>query len=157
MPEPLAHVYDLALRALDEQERRVAQLHARITPVLAAGGVGITLLTGPAFGGSHPVGLAETTAAVIGVAGIAVAVAAAAYLLLAARLSFGLDAGLTAEIVQRRSITDLDGFYSMVTVALDEQRLANLPAIERLQGAFTLMLCGMLVSVCGLATAAAVA
>src|SRR5829696_10009483 len=98
MPEPLAHVYDLALRALDEQERRVAQLHARITPVLAAGGVGITLLTGPAFEGARPIGLAATMSVVVGLVGITGAVVAAAYLLLGTRLQFGVDARLAASV-----------------------------------------------------------
>ena len=154
MPEPLAHVYDLALRALDEQERRVTQLHARITPVLAAGGVGITLLTGPAFKGVHPAGATETTAVTVGLAGIAVSVAAAAYLLLAARLSFGLDAPSATAVAQQHGPHE---FLSAIAVILDEQRLENLAFIERLQGAFTVMVCGMLVGVCGLAIAVAVA
>ena len=154
MPEPLAHVYDLALRALDEQERRVAQLHARITPVLAAGGVGITLLTRPAFEGAHPVGVAESVSVAIGLLGIAIAVVAAAFLLLAAGLAFGVDARAAAAVAQRHGS---EGFISVLVVVLDEQRRGNLRSIERLQGAFTLMVCGMLVGVCGLAVAAAIA
>jgi hypothetical protein len=51
MPEPRARIYELALRALDEQDRQVDELRGRLAPVLAAGGVGLTLLTGPAFSG----------------------------------------------------------------------------------------------------------
>jgi hypothetical protein len=54
VPAPLAHVYDLALRALDEQERRVAELRGRLTPVLAGGGVGVTLLAPAALMGESP-------------------------------------------------------------------------------------------------------
>lgn len=154
VPEPFVHVYDLALRALDEQERRVAQLHARITPVLAAGGVGITLLTGPAFEGARPIGVVEICSVGVGLAGIAVGVAAAAYLLLATPLSFGLDAASATAVAQEH---DQGSFLSAIAILLDERRLENLPCIERLQGAFTVMVCGMLVGVCGLAMAVAVA
>ena len=44
MSEALAHVYDLALRALAEQERQVAELRGRLTPILASGGLGATLM-----------------------------------------------------------------------------------------------------------------
>ncbi len=151
MPEPLAHVYDLALRALDEQERRVAQLHARLTPVLAGGGVGITLLTRPAFAGSHPDGVAEVATAAIGLLGIAVATGAAVYLLLAERLSFAPEPLSATEVAWRQD------FFPAMVVLLDERRVRNLVGIKRLQAAFTVMVCGMLVGVCGLAVAVALA
>ena len=44
--EPLAHLYDLALRTLDEQERRAEALRGRLGP-LAAAALGVTLLSGP--------------------------------------------------------------------------------------------------------------
>lgn len=46
---PLAELYALALRTLDVHERRASELRARLAPVLAAGGLGTTLLAGPAF------------------------------------------------------------------------------------------------------------
>jgi hypothetical protein len=52
--EPLARLYDLALRTLDEQERRSDALHGRLGPVLAAAALGVTLLSGPVFGGEPP-------------------------------------------------------------------------------------------------------
>jgi hypothetical protein len=49
MSEPRSRIYELALRALDEQNRQVDDPRGRLAPVLAAGGVGLTLLTRPAF------------------------------------------------------------------------------------------------------------
>jgi len=157
MSERFSRVYDLAMRALDEQERRVEQLHARLAPVLAAGGLGITLLARPAFHGPHPTGPVETTSVIVALTGIAVAVAATAYVLLASRLSFEPNVLSSTAVARRHTAADLDQFYLVMTALLDEQRIRNRPSIERLQGAFTVTLCGMLVGVCGLAIAAAVA
>ncbi len=57
-------------------------------------------------------------------------------------------------LAERHTVAD---FYLTMTVLLDDQRLRNRPRIERLQGAFTVMVCGMLFGVCGLAVAAAIA
>jgi hypothetical protein len=54
MPEPRGRLYELALRPLDEQEHHVGELRGRLAPVIAAGGIGLTLLTRPAFAGQHP-------------------------------------------------------------------------------------------------------
>jgi hypothetical protein len=40
MPEPRGRIYELALRALDEQDRQVDDLRGRLAPVLAAGASG---------------------------------------------------------------------------------------------------------------------
>jgi hypothetical protein len=82
MPAPLAHIYDLALRALDEQERRVAELRGRLTPVLAAGGVGVTPLAPAALQNGPPLIVAPSLLA------LGVSIVAAAYLLLMGRVSF---------------------------------------------------------------------
>lgn len=60
MPDPLAIVYQLALRALDEQERQVTALHGRLAPVIAAVGVASTLLAPTAFRAERPDGAMAT-------------------------------------------------------------------------------------------------
>ncbi len=156
-PDLLAHLYDLALRALAEQERQVAALHGRLTPVLAAGGVGVTLLTRPAFHAARAAGTFATVASGLGVLAIGIAVLAATYVLLGDRLAFGIDASSARNIARDAAVDDLGGFYAAVFVVLDERWLENGRAIERMLTAFTVMVCGMLVGVCGLALAAAVA
>jgi hypothetical protein len=81
MSEPRGRIYELALRALDEQDRQVGDLRGRLAPVLAAGGVGLTLLTRPAFSGAHPSGANELVATIAGLLGAAALVLAGAYVL----------------------------------------------------------------------------
>jgi hypothetical protein len=156
MPDPLAHVYDLALRALAEQERQVAALHNRLAPVLAAGGLGATLLAPAAFRGSHtaPVRIACIAVSLLG---IAVAIGAGVRVLVTPQLAFGVDSASANSILREHPAIDERGFYVSVTALLEKRRLENLPVLEDLHAAFTLMVCGMLVGVCGLALAAAVA
>lgn len=52
--ESRGRLYELALRALEEKERRVGEPRGRLAPVIAAGNIGLTLLTRPAFDGRHP-------------------------------------------------------------------------------------------------------
>jgi hypothetical protein len=157
MPEPLAHVYDLALRALEEQERQVAALHSRLAPVLAAGGLGATLLAPAAWRGGHPNGVVETTCVSLGLAGFAIVVLAATYVLIPRRLTFGLDASFAMAFLRRPVATHERDFYLSMTVGLDERRIENVAIIGRLYLACTLMLCGLLLGLCGLAVAAAIA
>jgi hypothetical protein len=63
----------------------------------------------------------------------------------------------TSTSLKQGRIDEVPAFYVTVAVGLDERRISNLSAIRRLRGAFTLMMCGMLLEVCGLAIAAAVA
>jgi hypothetical protein len=69
---PIERVYELALRALDEQERQVSDTRGRIPPVLAAGGLGVTLLARPIFHEGHPTGAGEISAVVVGLLGAGV-------------------------------------------------------------------------------------
>ncbi len=48
--------YDLAIRAIEEQEREVNGLRARTGTILASGAVAATLLAREVFAGPHPVG-----------------------------------------------------------------------------------------------------
>lgn len=155
MPAPLAHVYDLALRALAEQERQVAELHSRLTAVLAAGGVGVSLLARPAFGGAHPHGTIATAAALLGLAGIALAVVAAARLLLAERLAFTVNAGSVVALAPG-ALERTDAYFRTMTASLDELWRMNAARMRQRESVFTVVVCGMLAGVCGLAIAAAV-
>jgi hypothetical protein len=92
MPEPRERIYDLALRALDEQERQVGDLRSRLAPVVAAAGVAVTILTRPAFQGPHPTGWIEITGTAVGLAGAGVVVLATVYLLISRPLAFSIDA-----------------------------------------------------------------
>lgn len=78
MPTPVEGIYDLALRSLDEQERQLGELRARLAPVVAAGGLGITLLARSVFTGTHPEGPWELMGTVVGLVGAAVLVVAVA-------------------------------------------------------------------------------
>jgi hypothetical protein len=156
MPDPLAHVYDLALRALAEQERQVAALHNRLAPVLAAGGLGATLLAPAAFRGNDPASI-RVACSVLGLFGIGVALIAVAYVLVPRRLRFGLDAPAMLAFVGRNVTVDARRFFRAAIANLDERRLDNASVISRLNIAFTFVLGGMLVGVCGLAAAVAVA
>jgi hypothetical protein len=76
MTAPLAHLYALALRALDAHERRRHELRARLAPVLAAGAAGIALLAGPAASAAAA-GSSPAAAALVATAGAAVVTLAA--------------------------------------------------------------------------------
>jgi hypothetical protein len=156
MSDALAHVYDLALRALAEQERQVAELRGRLTPILASGGLAATLLTPLAFRGAHPTGGAEVAFMALGLVGIAIEIVAAVYVLAPRRLRFGLTAGGAMALVGQRA-EDMRSFYIGVANGLDRQRVANESVLGRLGAALTLVMCGMLLEVCGLAVAAAIA
>jgi hypothetical protein len=153
MPEPLAHVYDLALRALDEQERQVVELRSRLAPVVAACGIVATLLSRPAWRNAHRVHALQVASVSVGFVGIGMTTFMAAYLLLSRPLSFGVD----ASVAWRCAGGDADAYYVSMIGMLDARRLENLPAIRKLHVAFTAMLYGMLVGVCGLVGAIAIA
>jgi hypothetical protein len=61
MSEPLVRLYDLALRTLDDQERRADALRSRLGPVLAAAALGVSVLSGPVVGGVHPAAATANT------------------------------------------------------------------------------------------------
>lgn len=135
----------------------MTELRGRLTPVLAAGGLAATLLTPLAFRGGHPAGVVEVACAVLGLIGIAVEIIAALYILAPRTLAFGISASAAMAHMGRRRIDDAQGFYIALAAGLDRRRIANEPVIDRLRAAFTVMMCGMLFEVCGLASAAAVA
>jgi hypothetical protein len=158
MSAPIARIYDLALRSLDEQERQLGDLRSRVAPVVAAAGLGITLLARPAFAGSHPHGMWEVTAASVGLVGAATLVLASGHLLRSRPLAFSVDAIAALDVARDEDALD-DGhkFDEAMARALAERRAGNAPIVDGLHSAFTIALSGLIVELVGLGVAAALA
>jgi hypothetical protein len=155
---PIERIYDLALRSLDEQERQLGELRGRLAPVVAAGGLGITLLARPVFRGSHPEGPWEVMATIVGLAGAAVLLFAVAYLLRSRPMAFSVDAVAALDAAREADLIDDAGeFDEAMARALAERRAGNAPIVERLHTAFTTALYGLLFELGGLSAAAALA
>jgi hypothetical protein len=160
MPEPRARIYELALRALDEQDRTVGDVRGRLAPVLAAGGVGLTLLTRPAFSGAHPSGGIEVAAAISGLLGAAILVLAGAYVLHPRSLAFSVNAQATLNAIRQQDpdvLENDDAFYESMISALTRRRHGNQPIVDRLHTGLSVALLGLLVQLGGLSLAAALA
>ena len=158
MSEPLARLYDFALRTLDDQDRRADALRGRLGPTLAAAALGVTLLSGPLVGGAHPASLLGTVALVVAVSGLALTVGAAFRVLLTRHTSdLAPDPQELLEHLTDNGLLDDDaGFFTEMISRLDDARTRDADAFARLTTAFTAMLCGILVMLCGLAIAALV-
>lgn len=158
MSEPLARLYDLALRALDEHERRADALRGRLAPVLAAAALGASLLSGPVVGGAHPASVAGKLAIAVAMGGVLVMIVSTFQLLAVRRLSPGMiDARrLATELATLGLIADDADFYDWMIVRLGEHIDRSAAAIEDMTRPFTAMLWGILVMLCGLAIAALV-
>src|SRR3954469_15769923 len=100
MPEPRGRIYELALRALDEQDRQVDDLRGRLAAVLAAGGVGLTLLTRPVVSWAPPPGGIEPRATIEGLLRASTVVLASAYVLHPRRLAFSINARATLDAIR---------------------------------------------------------
>ncbi len=160
MPDPRARLYELALRALDEQDRQVSDVRGRLAPVLAAGGVGLTLLTRPVFTGSHPSGTTEVAATAIGLVGAVVLVLACAYLRQPREIGFSLNPPAAYLALNARGPETLENdelFYETMISTLTRRRAVNQPIVDRLHTAFSIALLGLLAELAGLALAAALA
>jgi hypothetical protein len=157
MPEPLARLYDLALRSLEEQERRASELRSRLAPVIAAGGLGTTLLAGPVFRAGHRHGWIELMATAVALLGLLGALGGAAFLLRGRIFTEELDPEESMERLARTgALHDADDFYASIIAALSSRRASAQEAVQRLETAFTVTLCGILVELCGFAAAAIV-
>jgi hypothetical protein len=156
--EPLDHLYALALRTLDEQERRAEALRGRLGPVLATAALGASLLSGPLLGGGEPVSVAGTLAAAAALAGLVVTIAAAFKLLRASgRVTFGTDVPHMVDVLDHDgALDDITAFYSTMIARLGEIAARDAAMLDRLGSTLTAMLCGILVMLCGLAFAAIV-
>lgn len=155
-PTPLADLYALALRTLDAHERRAGELRSRVAPVLAAGGLGVTLLSGPAFAGASTRAPA-LAALVIALAGLCVALSGATALLLRRSFVVDFDAAEIAGRIEAEGMAgDHDAFATEMIAATTEQLTALKRDVELLHRRFTVIVYGMLVTLCGLAVAALV-
>ena len=160
MPEPRGRIYELALRALDEQDRQVGDVRGRLAPVLAAGGVGLTLLTRPVFSGAHPSGSLELVATIVGLLGAVTLVLASAYILRPRPLAFSVNARATLDAIRDRDanvLEDEDLYHETMIAAFSRRRDGNQPIVDRLHTAFSVGLLGLLAELGGLSLAAALA
>lgn len=158
MSEPLARLYDLAVRTLDEHERRANALRGRLGPVLAAAALGASLLSGPLVGGERPATVIGTLVLAVAVGGLVVTVFAAFRLVAERRRPADrLDPRrLAAEFRSEGLLDDDNAFYSTMIGRIADLARRGDQAIDRLSRAFTAMLWGILVMLCGLALAALV-
>jgi hypothetical protein len=157
-------VYELALRALDEQERQVSDARARVPPVLAAGGLGVTLLAKPIFHEGHPTGFGEVGAVVVGLLGSGVLVVASVALLRSTRMAFSVDASRLLQAAREAGVIDDDGhsqdeaaFHEATALALAERRAGNDSIVVRLTRWLDIALVTLVIELVGLASAAALA
>lgn len=157
MTAPIERTYELALRALEEQERRVEQARASVPPLLAAAGIALSLLTAPAFAGKHPEGLLEVAAVSVGVLGAAIVVAAGTVLLRPTRVAFNVDAQRLLRALDATAATGEWDFYANVADAMAHRRADNEIASERLLMTLDVALTGLLLELLGLALGAALA
>lgn len=158
MSAPLAHLYALALRTLDAHERRTGDLRARIAPVLAAGGVGTTLLAAPAAGAIADGGVLCAVVLVVTAAGAVVTAAAAGRVLVADTHHSDLDAlTLGRGFASAGVLLDEAAFYTAMIAAVTTAARRSEAEFVGLQRQFTAVMCGILFVLCGLATAVLVA
>jgi len=156
--EPLARLYDLALRALDDHERRADALRGRLGPTLAAAALGVTLLSGPLVGGAYPTTAPGKLALLVTVSGLAATIGAA-FCVLLTRLSPipGLDpVELLNELTEKDLLDDARSFYSTMIERIGDRMERDAELVDQLTTAFTALVCGILVMLCGLAFAALV-
>lgn len=158
MSEPLSRLYDLALRTLDEQERRADALRGRLGSVLAAAALGVTLLSGPVVGGDPPTTTAGTAALAIAVGGLFIAVVAALSVLRAGRRRSSTieAAALIEQLAADGAMADPSAFYPTMIALIGRETDDNAASLVHLHARFTAMLCGILVMLCGLAITALV-
>lgn len=155
-PSPLADLYALSLRTLEAHERRASELRARITPVLAAGGLGVTLLAGPGFAAAstRPMSLA---ALLLALSGLCTALSGAMALLLRRSYIADFDTTGIASRLERDEATDDRDAHAKEMIATVSEQLTELKHdTELLHRRFTVIVYGMLVTLCGLAVAALV-
>jgi hypothetical protein len=158
MSEPLAHLYALALRALEEQERRAEALRGRLGPVLAAAALGASLLGGPEAPSAPRSAAAGAVPIALTLVGLGATLAAVAYVMSAGRrMPHGPDAQrLTTALASTGALDEPTRFYPVMIEHLHRHAAENRALFDRLHAAFTAMLCGILLMLCGLALAALV-
>lgn len=150
--------YELAVRALEEQERHVADLRSRTGTLVAAAAVAATLLADEVFAGAHPAGTAEWLSTGLGLAGLVAAFVASVFLLRSHDLVFSVDAAvLLREAEDAGALDDDDEVAVALTFELSQIRAQNSPTVVRLDMAFAAALTGLVLEVVGLGLGAALA
>lgn len=158
MPAPLAHLYALAIRALDAHERRAAELRARLAPVLAAAAAGVALLAAPSAPALAAGGPATAVALLLAVAGLLLTAAAAWRMLAHRPEDEPLDARQLLERLDAAEATSDEALFLRWMVVLVGRRAdAQKCETDRLGRDFTVVMSGILVMLCGLSIAALVA
>ncbi|MBB4664161.1 hypothetical protein [Conexibacter arvalis] len=154
-PSPLTDLYALSLRTLDAHERRASELRGRVAPILAAGGLGLTLLSGPSFvaAAAHPL---SRLAIVCAMTGLCAALSGAMALLLRRTPVVDVEARAIARRLEAIDEND-DDAYAKEMIDMFAMRASQLEAeFELLHRIFTVIVCGTLAMLCGLALAALV-
>jgi hypothetical protein len=148
--------YDLAIRAIEEQEREVNSLRARTGTLVAAAAVAATLLARDI----SPAGWLAWTATVMGLAGLLIVLLASVYLLRSHDLPFSIDASAAYEEAVQFGAFDDDAPVQVqvaLTYNLSLLRTENFATIERLRAAFATALAGLVIEILGLGLEAALA
>jgi len=98
MPSTMSETfYDLAIRALEEQDREVSGLRTRTGTILAAAAIAATVLAREVFAGAAPSGWIAWTSTAVGLSGLASVLIASVYVLRSHDLRFGVDAAAALE------------------------------------------------------------
>ncbi|HWT91864.1 MAG TPA: hypothetical protein VN238_02625 [Solirubrobacteraceae bacterium] len=144
--------YDLALRALDEQQSEVAGLRTRAGTILAAAAVVATLLARPVFAEPVPDSLLFRLAAVTGVVGLMVVLAASVQLLQTHMVGFAVD---VRTVYATADLRDAEALLVRLALTLERRRERNAPTVERLRAACGVALAGLVVATVGFGIGAA--
>ncbi len=146
--------YDLALRALDEQQSEVAGLRTRAGTILAAAAIVATLLARPVFTEPVPDSPLFRLAAGTGVAGLVVVLAASVELLRTHTVGFAAD--VRELYATTRDDVDIEAVFAALALTLERRRRRNAPTVERLRAACGVTLAGLVLATSGFGVAAAI-
>lgn len=144
--------YDLALRALDDQQSEVAGLRTRAGTILAAAAVVATLLARPVFTEPVPDSALFRLCVAVGLAGFLVVLAATVDLLRTHRLAFTVDVGRAYS--KTFDAGDLETVQLTLVSLLERRHRANKAAIERLRVVCGIALAGVALATVGFGAAA---
>jgi hypothetical protein len=152
--------YDLALRALEEQERDLVSLRSRTGTIVAAAAIAATVLAREVFAGTQPDGWSGWTASGLGFVGLLAVLFASTYVLRSHDLLFSIDAAAALEEAVAFGSVDDEHVAEVelgMTYRLSSMRAENDTKIRRIRTAFATALGGLLVETVGLGVGAALA
>jgi hypothetical protein len=158
MATPYERLYQLGERLLDVQERDVANLRSRVPALAAAAAVAVPVLAKPATAGGHPTGLWQTVSFASGIVGTALLVVALLAVLASRDLVFAVSPSSARAQAEDRSLMDDPARFDIaVAETLDDIASENAATIAVVRRWFAIALCGLMVEIAGLGTAAALA